>query len=287
MARKAKGTAKYFLVLFVLSLMATAVFLEAYEKKLKVVVDYTHVYFKPDDASSVIDTIERGAVLSLLYSGKTKKVWYYVCFKSEKTGITKSGYVLDSTVEPLFDTLKTILIAEETEGLKVNYAPRKFGEMTWGQSKKQVVESEGRPLFQERIKGLDIMEYQQKVNNLDCSIRYIFAANKLSQTKFIFMNSYSDKNIYLEDYQKIKDSLIQKFGKPLEESMNWRDTTRKEDFAAWGEAIGQGQLELSSRWQTPHTEILANLSGNNEEIALTVEYTGLYLKELSKRSQEE
>jgi hypothetical protein len=69
--------------------------------------------------------------------------------------------------------------------------------------------------------------------------------------------------------------------------MNWRDTTRKEDFAAWGEAIGQGQLELSSRWQTPHTEILANLSGNNEEIALTVEYTGLYLKELSKRSQEE
>jgi len=287
MARKAKGTAKYFLVLFVLSLMATAVFLEAYEKKLKVVVDYTHVYFKPDDASSVIDTIERGAVLSLLYSGKTKKVWYYVCFKSEKTGITKSGYVLDSTVEPLFDTLKTILIAEETEGLKVNYAPRKFGEMTWGQSKKQVVESEGRPLFQERIKGLDIMEYQQKVNNLDCSIRYIFAANKLSQTKFIFMNCYSDKNIYLEDYQKIKDSLIQKFGKPLEESMNWRDTTRKEDFAAWGEAIGQGQLELSSRWQTPHTEILANLSGNNEEIALTVEYTGLYLKELSKRSQEE
>jgi hypothetical protein len=287
MARKAKGTAKYFLVFFVLSLMATPAFLGAYEKKVQVVVDYTHVYFNPDDASSVIDTLERGAVLSLLYSGKTKKVWYYVCYKSEKTGITKSGYVLDSTVEPLFDALKTIVIAEETEGLKVNYAPRKFGEMTWGQSKKQVVESEGRPLYQEKIKGLDIMEYQQKVNNLDCSIRYIFAANKLSQTRFIFMNNYSDKNTYLEDYQKIKDFLIQKFGRPLEESMNWRDTTYKDDFAAWGEAIGQGQLELSSRWQTPHTEILANLSGNNKEIALTVEYTGLDLKKLAKRSQEE
>jgi hypothetical protein len=46
-------------------------------------------------------------------------------------------------------------------------------------------------------------------------------------------------------------------------------------------------LELSSRWQTPHTEILANLSGNNEEITLTVEYTGLDHKELARRSQEE
>lgn len=287
MAKKAKGTAKFFFLFSLLSLFFEPAFLASYEKKLKVVADYTHVFLKPDDASPVIDTIERGALLSLLYSGKMKKCWYYVCYKSEKTGMTKSGYVLDSAVEPLFEVLRTITISEESERFQVNYVPRKFDEMQWGSSKKQILELEGKPANQEKIKGLDIMEYQQKVINLDCSIEYIFAANKLSKTKFSFRNNYLDKNAYLEDYQKIKEALIQKFGKPLEENMNWQDSTYKDDFATWGEAIRLGHLELSSRWQTPQTEILASLTGNNDEIALIVEYTGLQLKELAKRSQEE
>jgi hypothetical protein len=287
MAKKAKGMAETLFLLFLLSLWFQPAFLMSFEKKLKVVADYTHVFLKPDDAGPIIDTIERGSLLSLLYSGKMKKSWYYVCYKSEKTGMTKSGYVLDSTVEPLFEALKSVIISEETEGSKVNYVPRKFDEMQWGLSKKQILELEGKPMNQEKIKGLDIMEYQQKVINMDCSIEYIFAANKLSKTKFSFMNNYSDKNACLEDYQKIKEALIQKFGKPLEENMNWRDSTYKDDFSTWGEAISLGHLELSSRWQTPHTEILASLAGNNDEIALIVEYTGLQLKELAKRSQEE
>jgi hypothetical protein len=201
--------------------------------------------------------------------------------------MTKSGYVLDSTVEPLFEALKTITISDETAGLRVNYVPRKFEEMPWGQSKKQILESEGKPLHQQKVKGADIMEYQQKVNNLDCSIKYIFTANKLSKTKFSFMNTYVDKNAYLEDYQRIKEALVQKFGKPLEENMNWRDSTYKDNFSSWGEAISLGQLELTSRWQTSHTEILASLTGNNDEIALVVEYTGLEHKEIAKRSQQE
>jgi hypothetical protein len=288
MAKQAKGIAKFFLIVFLFSLFFEPAFLSAFDKKLKVVVDYTHVFLKPDDLSSIIDTIERGAVLSLLYSGKMKKAWYYVCYKSEKTGITKSGYVLDSAVEPLFDVLKTVTITEENEGYKVNYVPRKFEEMQWGVSKKQVLESEGKPLNQEKVKGLDIMKYEQKVINMDCAIEYIFAANKLRKTKFSFMNTYLDKNDYLEDYQRIKEALIQKFGKPLEEKMNWRDPTYKDDFSAWGEAISLGHLELSSRWETPYTEIQASLRGNNEDIALVVEYTGLQLKELAnKRGQQE
>jgi hypothetical protein len=288
MAKQAKGIAKFFLIVFLFSLFFKPAFLSAYDKKLKVVVDYTHVFLKPDDLSSIIDTIERGAVLSLLYSGKMKKAWYYVCYKSEKTGITKSGYVLDSAVEPLFDVLKTVTISEENEGYKVNYVPRKFEEMQWGVSKKQVLESEGKPLNQDKVKGLDIMKYEQKVINMDCAIEYIFAANKLRKTKFSFMNTYLDKNDYLEDYQKIKEALIQKFGKPLEERMNWRDPTYKDDFSAWGEAISLGHLELSSRWETSYTEIQASLRGNNDDIALVVEYTGLQLKELAnKRGQQE
>jgi hypothetical protein len=287
MINPSKSISRLAPVLIILSLISQPGDAGAFEKKLRVSADYARIYLRPDDASPVVDTLDRGQILSLLYSGKMKKVWYYVCFKSERTGRTKSGYVLDSAVELLFDPLKTVTIMEESESLRVNYAPRKFEEMKWGLSKKQILEMEGKPLAQRKTKGLDIMGYQQKLINLDCSIEYVFAANKLTRTRFSFTTEYLDKNAYLEDYQKIKDALVQKFGRPLEEGMDWRDTTFKEDFGSWGEAISLGHLELKSRWLTTQTEILAVLSGENEEILLTVEYSGLQLKELARKSEEE
>jgi hypothetical protein len=251
------------------------------------VADYAHVYLEPDESSPVIETLERGAVLSLLYSGKTKKIWYYICFKSLKTDKTKSGYVLDSSVEPLFEAVNSILIQEEMPDFAEKYAPRKFDEMQWGLTKKQVVELEGKPSGQEKVAGLEVMRYDQRVHSMDCSIEYVFAANKLSRTRFCFRNDYLDKNVSLNDYQKIKDALAQRFGRPLEESMNWRDATLKSDFSSWGDAVSQGDLELSSRWQTPKTEILASLTGKDQVISLTVEYQGIALKELARRSQAE
>lgn len=261
--------------------------LRGYEKKLRVITDYTHVYLQPDEGSPVIDTVERGAVLSLLYSGKMRKVWYYICFKSEKTGVTKSGYIMDSEVELLFDPLKTITIQEEQEGLKIQYPPRNFDEMHWGLTKKQIVESEGKPSSQTRVKGRDILVYEQRVFNLDCDIEYSFTANKLSQTRFLFANDSLDKNAYLDDYRKIKDALSRKFGKPAEENMNWRDSAYKEDFSAWGAAVGLGHLELSSRWVTPQSEIVASLAGRNDAISLAVLFTGLRLREMASKTQEE
>lgn len=286
MQNQAKGIFWWAFLLGLIVLFIQPGNLGGFDKKLRVASDYAHIYLQPDSSGPIIDTLERGHILSLLYSGKTKKIWYYVCFKSAKTGSTKSGYVLDSSVELLFDPLKTITIMEESQDLHISYAPRNFEEMQWGLSKKEVVELEGKPVDQRKVKGLDVMRYQQRVINLECAIDYFFAANKLSRTRFSFAGDYLDKNAYLQDYQTIKDALVQKFGRPLEEAMKWRDSSYKDDFAAWGEAVSLGHLELSSRWLTPQTEITASLTGTEEEILLTVEYAGLQLKELAKRSEE-
>jgi len=286
MQNQAKGIIRWAFFLGLIVLVVQPGNLGAFDKKLRVASDYAHIYLQPDSSGPVIDTLERGHILSLLYSGKMKKAWYYVCFKSGKTGSTKSGYVLESTVELLFDPLRSITIMEESQDLHVSYAPRNFEEMQWGLSKKEVVELEGKPADQRKVKGLDVMRYQQRVINLDCAIDYFFAANKLSRTRFSFAGDYLDKNAYLQDYQKIKDALVQKFGRPLEEAMKWRDNSYKDDFSAWGEAVSLGHLEMSSRWLTSQTEITANLSGEEDEILLTVEYAGLRLKELAMRSEE-
>ncbi len=280
-----KGAVIVFLTAIFLVLPLTA---SAFEKKVRVAWDYAHIFLHPDETSPVIETVEQGTVLSLLSGGKIRKCWFYVCFKSTKTGATKSGYILDSAVELMFDPLRTITIKEEKELLRVEYAPRKFDEMHWGVSKKYILEMEGKPASQERVKGQDVMRYAQKVINMDCQIEYIFAANKLSRTKFSFLDSSpEDKNAYLENYRKIKDALVQKFGRPLEENINWLDFSYRDDFSSWGEAVSLGHLKLNSRWLTPQTEIVASLGGEKDEVKLVVEYSALRLKDLAWKSQED
>lgn len=283
MSVSAKGKGWGYVGALILFLVFPGNSLFSFNKKVRVISDYAHVYLQPDEGSPVVETLERGHILSLLYSGKQRKIWYYVCFKSAKSGATKSGYILDSAVEPLFDLVNSVLIQGEEKSARVEYAPRKFDEMKWGMTKKQVLEMEGRPSRQEKKGGLDIMSYQQKIINIDCTIDYIFAANKLSRTLFRFQNNYEDKNTSLEDYQKVKQALTQRFGRPVEENMNWLDPTYKDNFSAWGEAVSLGVLELKSRWLTPQTEILARLAGAQSEILLTVEYTGLPPADLAKK----
>jgi hypothetical protein len=286
MRNQAQGLVRRALLFSLLALVFQPGYPAEVEKKIRVDAESTHVYLQPDSSSAVIETLEKGRVLSLLTSRKIRKSWYYVYFKSEKTGATKSGYVLDSAVELLFDPLRSVTIAEERRDLRVNYAPRNFEEMQWGLSKKQVVEAEGGPVDQRKISGLEVLRYQQRIINLDCAIDYFFAANQLIRTRFTFAGDYLDKNAHLLDYQKVKGALVQKFGPPLEEAMKWRDTSLRDDSAAWGEAVSLGHLEMSSRWRTAETEITAGLTGADEEILLTVEYAGLRLKDLAKKSEE-
>lgn len=253
------------------------------EKKLRVVADSAQVYLQPDPASPVVDTIDKGAILSLLYGGKLKRVWYYICFKSEKSGNIKSGYVLDSEVELMFDPLLAVTIQEQ-EGERVQYPPRYFDEMHWGLTKKQVVEAEGKPTSQMKARGDDVLVYGQKVINFDCDIEYCFSANKLYQTRFRFAENGSAS---LADYRKVKDVLIRKFGKPVEESTDWRDSARKEDFSSLGMAVDAGELVLSARWLTPDTEIVARLAGDDGVASLVVLYRGLRFRDMAGKSQEE
>jgi hypothetical protein len=286
MRNRAKGLARKALLFSLLVLVFGPGYTGTEDKKLRIAAESTHVYLQPNSSSAVIATLEKGRVVSLLSSRKIRKSWYYVYLKSEKTGAIKSGYVLDTAVELLFDPLRSVTIAEERRDLRVNYAPRNFEEMQWGLSKKQVVEAEGGPVDQRKVGGLEVLRYQQRIINLDCAIDYFFASNQLVRTRFTFAGDYLDKNAHLVDYRKVKQALVQKFGPPLEEAMKWRDTSFKDDSAAWGEAVSLGHLEMSSRWLTPETEITAGLAGADEEILLTVEYAGLRLKDLAKKGEE-
>jgi len=250
------------------------------EKKLRVIAEKANIYLEADKNSPIIETVEKGTILTLRYTGKVKRIWNHVYFTSEETGTTKSGYILDSLVERLFVVTKIVTLKGEEESPedKARYK-NYFRETSWGMSKDQVLELEGNPSHQEKSKGVDIIGYRKKEMNIECLIEYFFERNNLIRAKYIFLEQYKHKNQHIGDYKKIKDWLTERHGPPLGSNITWRNDLYKDYYSKWGEAISLGHLEYSSLWKNPETEIFLTLSGENNKVSFEVEYTGLKLKE--------
>jgi uncharacterized protein YgiM (DUF1202 family) len=93
-----------FLILFTLSLSLLFFLqspLSSKENKLRVVGERVNIYIDSDQKSPVIETAQKGDVLTLLSPNKQKDTWYYVSFFSGRRNILVSGFVLDSFVEAI------------------------------------------------------------------------------------------------------------------------------------------------------------------------------------------
>ncbi len=285
MKNKVKGLLSFTLLFFaLLSLFSNRIF--SSNRKLRVVVDGAYVHLDPDRKSTVVATLKKGELLTLGSERKFRKNWNYVYFISERTGRTKSGYILDSFVEKLFEVTKVLTIqgseerAEDPEESRTH-----FRNTRWGMTKEQVLRIEGEPDRLENSEGLDIIQYPQRILNMECLVGYVFAENRLAKAKYSFLGKQGDKNQYVLEYQNIKNILIRKYGRPLSEKALWSDPLYKGDDSNWGLAISQGHLELNSRWRDNETEILLRLSGGGNRLSLIVEYSGLEYEELAQKAQ--
>jgi len=254
-------------------------------RKLRIVANNVSIHLDPDKRSAVVATLDKGTLLSLGSARKFRTNWNYVYFTSEKTGRTKSGYVLDSCVEKLYKVTKNTVIHQEagkansqTE-LKTN-----FRNTYWGMNKAQVVRIEGRPDQQDDSGSLVIIQYAEKISDMDCMIGYVFADNKLAWAKFSFLGKYTDKNQYIYNYRKIKDILVEEHGKAEDEKTLWQDSLYEDDRPNWGLALSLGHLEFNSLWKDSDTEIQLRLYGGNGRVFLVVLYSGLGYVELASKA---
>jgi hypothetical protein len=261
-------------------------FLFSSDKKVRVCVDNASVHLDPTLKSPVVATLHKGVLLTLGNERKFRKNWNYVYFNSEKTGRIRSGYILDDSIVRLYQKTKVLTI--QGDGVRSNNPEEikyHFRSTQWGMSKEQVVRIEGRPNHLENSEGLDFIQYPQRILNMDCLIGYVFAENKLAKARYSFLGKREDKNQYIEEYDKIKEILINIYGKPANEWAVWHDPRYKNDHSSWELAVCQGHLELNSKWSNTETEILLHLSGGNNRLSLEVDYSGLEYIDLAKKAQ--
>jgi len=245
------------------------------EKRVRVIAEKANIHLRPDKRSLVIETVDKGTILTLRQTRRVKKLWDYVYFTSEKTGISKSGYILDSLVEKLFGGIKAVTLDEGKDKSILH-----FRQAFWGVNKEHVLKLEGKPSSQEFMDGLEIVGYQQKVAGMKCKIEYIFKEDKLIRAKYVFLEQRKYDNQYIADYKIVKDFITKNSELPSVDNINWLNSLYKEDYSKWGLAISLGHLEYVSLWSTPETDIMLKLYGENNKILIEVEYSGIKFKDV-------
>jgi len=170
-----------------------------------------------------------------------------------------------------------ILFAEE--------AKFDFRKTTWGMSIEQVKATEDAKLD---IEGDSELGYSGiKINGKDFICVYFFLEDKLYRSGYGLLGKHSNDNLYINDYENLKEALTKKYGKPRFDKVTWRNDLFKDSRQDWGTAISIGHLEYFSSWETSTTYINLGLNGDNYEISLNFGYYSRELKEWADKIIEE
>jgi hypothetical protein len=159
-----------------------------------------------------------------------------------------------------------------------------FRQTNWGMSKEQVKATEDKePDFEES----NLLGYAVKIDGDDYRCVYSFLKNKLYNSGYGSTETHTNENLYIDDYNKLKDILIKKYGEPKTDKVVWKDDLYKDDKSQWGFAVSLGDLVYGAGWETPTTTITLMLYGDDYEISLVIGYNSKELKEWVNKIKEE
>ena len=157
-----------------------------------------------------------------------------------------------------------------------------FRKTKWGMSEAEVKASEGsQPQAGPKSPSFDnILIYQGNVANLTAFCAYKFVSNQLVETAYVFTEEHSNLNLYISDYNKIKEILTGKYGQPTSDRTVWKNNLYRDDPDRYWMAVAKGDLAYGSSWTTPTTTILLTLTGDNYNISMILSYQSINLKSL-------
>lgn len=176
----------------------------------------------------------------------------------------------------LFCLISCILINSQEVGTT------QFTETKWGMTKEEVIKLEGKPVREKEEQGILMIVFESEIDNKECDILYFFAENKLVRTRYHFTHSHVNKNLYINDFYEIEKQLVEKYGETKDGKV-WLNKLYTSDPDDWGSAVGYGQLRYYAEWELPETHINLVLTGNNQHVALFIEYKSVKYKDLEEK----
>jgi len=151
-----------------------------------------------------------------------------------------------------------ILFAEE-----VKYDFRKTN---WGMSKEQVkVTEDKKPNFEDNT----MLSYKVTISEKDFECAYLFLEDKLYGSGYLFFGEHTNKNLYIDDYEELKEILTKEYGKPKIDKVTWKNDLFK-NLESSNELISELKENIKEK-EKQIEKLRANLTKEKKD--LEQEYT--------------
>lgn len=134
---------------------------------------------------------------------------------------------------------------------------------------------EGEPYADGEVDGVDAtyIAYQTTAVGLDMLLGYYFCEDGLYQVRYVLTETHSNESRYIEDYETFREALEKKYGEPLLDNEYWSNDNKKKYYADdKGNALCYGYLTYSTIWLLDRTYIAMEMSADNYEISMVVDY---------------
>ena len=250
--------------------------------RLEVTADKAAVHLDPDDRSPVLETLSRGAVVKLSSATKFRTSWFYIQFLSSRSGRTLAGYLREEGVRKLNSTVKIVDLTpagaqvSAPKDLDLTVEPGSL--IAWGMSREGVIQAEGRPFSREETDGLEYLSYRREVFGKRCLIVFVLASRRLVSVRVNLVENYADKDLYIAEYNKIREYLNHKLGEPRFNNVVWKDRAYAKRGEPLGVAVTSGCLSLSSEWVTGDTGLRLSLTGEPNGVLFAAEINDIKAK---------
>jgi DNA repair exonuclease SbcCD ATPase subunit len=163
-----------------------------------------------------------------------------------------------------------ILFAEE-----VKYDFRKTN---WGMSKEQVKATEDKkPNFEDNT----MLRYEVTISEKDFECAYLFLEDKLYGSGYLFFGEHTNKNLYIDDYEELKEILTKEYGKPKIDKVTWKNDLFK-NLESSNEIISELKENIKEK-EKQIAKLRANLTKEKKD--LEQEYTDKLSILAEKKSQ--
>lgn len=149
-----------------------------------------------------------------------------------------------------------------------------FRKTKWGMSVAQVKASESNlPTNEGPSPPFNLLiAYNGAIADMPVIYGFFFIDNKLVQGSYLFTQEHMNKNLYIKDYNEVKNILTRKYGEPHFDQTNWESNFYERVEENYGTAVSLGHLNYGAGWNTPTTRIMISLMGDNGKIHLNVIY---------------
>ena len=159
-----------------------------------------------------------------------------------------------------------------------------FRSAKWGMSRKQVIAAEGKEPDSTLSEGYVV--YHTKVSGMSCMAVYRFVKDQLAMGRYVFTVKHMNANLYLDDFDQLKETITKKYGKPIKDNTYWSNNLYKSDSSGWGMAVSIGHLSKFTTWENQTTKMIMALTGDNFKVRHVLEYSSKRLEPLLKAAGE-